>query len=260
VKRCISSGERLVARGRSCAPGVEMPTHLPLGDFRTNYTRQMLVSALVGESGLLYLYVVRESEVSEQGIRIKGAPNMNGGCITLCTCKGKMRTYLNAPEWPGNWVAGITSELRGNTGHLLAYMMRVEHAFESYTEMCSFLSQDTLHAKSAHIHPNGDVFVPLTDRRLTGAERFDPRHYRPPVRRHAHEHPDDSKRNKGNPRWWRDVDDTIGGKRPAYLFGDDRMSFVWSRPLIRVGNFAQTQGEKRFDTLREFLDACEDIA
>src|SRR5437870_251378 len=73
-----------------------------------------------------YSYVIttvsnRDGELKQFGC----GPNLQGGLLTMCTCKGRMRTFRMVV--PGTWIAGFTdrSEKHGNVRNSLFYMARV---------------------------------------------------------------------------------------------------------------------------------------
>ena len=89
------------------------------------------------EPDAVYAYIMSSSSVVLDGVNLlrKGTgPNFQGGYITLCTCKHRMRTTLPADEWRGTWVAGFTSVECGGR-HWLLYLGKVKEAYESQSEL-----------------------------------------------------------------------------------------------------------------------------
>jgi hypothetical protein len=71
-----------------------------------------LARRLRKSEGAAYSYVVKSVRMDDSGRYSEqhgSAPNFQGSCLTLCTCKHQMRTSLACPDWRGIWVAGCTS-------------------------------------------------------------------------------------------------------------------------------------------------------
>lgn len=176
------------------------------------------------------------------------APNLEGGLITLCTCKHFMRAGRDVDRWPGQWIAGFTSVGRdGWDRHYLVYVMRVEHAFASHAELWAWLQEKGVESsKAADQNTYGDVYRPVDPEGDAHAWR----NYHPPSEGHPHCKPQD---------WHRDIwDETaeLWRRRPsALLVGDPRLSFVWDRPMVYLpGKLART---KRFTLDSLLADLCE---
>src|SRR5260370_29241064 len=65
------------------------------------------LSRIDKRQGIAYSYVVttvsnRDGEFRQYGC----GPNFQGGLLTICTCKGRMRTYPGVLR--GTWIAGFT--------------------------------------------------------------------------------------------------------------------------------------------------------
>lgn len=174
------------------------------------------------EQTTTYCYVV--DTVKNEGGRLvqrESAPNFQGGLITLCTCKHRMRTSRSPCDWEGTWIAGFTGVGAAGGRNALVYLTRVANAFESHYDL--WYSQGTpetaKQAKSARSSKCGDLFQPL--KRLS--DPFDPRDYHQPCDDHCHCGDD----------WHRDVNYTgYSERRAALLVGDPAYSFLWSRPTI----------------------------
>lgn len=98
-------------------------------------SRARLAQMIEGGSDAVYAYIM-SSVVLEGGnlLQTGTGPNFQGDYITLCTCKHRMRTGLPAGQWPGMWVAGLTSVECGGR-HWLFYLGKVEDAYESQSEL-----------------------------------------------------------------------------------------------------------------------------
>jgi len=193
------------------ATGLGRNMNVPLSRLRAR--------AAGGES--IYYYVVtsirrRNGEFIQKGC----GPNFQGGLITLCTCKHRMRTSVDIDEWKGTWIAGFTTSSAGKGRNFLVYLMRVEHAFASHHDLwfSTAISSETKRAKAVHLDRFGDIFRPrnkTTDPRATNS-------YLPPCKDHCHAE-----------RWEKDVSyEGYGGRRAALLVGDLTRSFLWNRPLL----------------------------
>lgn len=108
-------------------------------------------------------------------------PNFQGGYITLCTCKHRMRASLPRKEWEGKWVADLTSVKCGGK-HWLFYLAKVKEAYESQSELwySHSLPEDRRQAKSARCPRLGDLYEPKSE--LDSMARFDPKQYPLPNR------------------------------------------------------------------------------
>ena len=85
-------------------------------------------------SSAVYSYVVDTVQYEEGLLYQTGSgPNFQGGLVTLCSCKHKMRTYFTADSWEGVWIAGYTGSTDLGENRLF-YLMRVHQAFGSHQE------------------------------------------------------------------------------------------------------------------------------
>src|SRR5947207_1314946 len=108
-----------------------------------NRTRPELVKQLGGAEGGAYSYIVKSVRMDDSGQHFEqfgAAPNFQGGCLTLCTCKHQMRTSLGCRDWAGTWVAGFTSrcldvDAVSKRRHWLFYLTRVRKAYASHAEL-----------------------------------------------------------------------------------------------------------------------------
>jgi hypothetical protein len=212
--------------------------------------KSQLAGLTGGESDAVYAYIMSSVVLDGDTLRQKGTgPNFQGGYITLCTCKHRMRTSLPSDEWPNKWVAGFTS-VRCGGRHCLFYLAQVKNAHESQAELwySDALPKRTRREKSASYSKLGDLYEPKPE--LDSMTRFDPGHYHPPIAGHRHHtHACDN-------GWRIDIDYSrkrlkLKAKRAASLLvGDPRFSFLWSKPLLYVsGSWRQTI----YGTLDEFF-------
>lgn len=217
---------------RSVAMGQQVqafPDSGPLTE-NLNLTLPELARRIRKAEGAAYSYVVKSVRTDDSGRHFDqhgSAPNYQGGCLTLCTCKHQMRTRRDSPGWKGIWVAGFTSRLLHAGRHWLFYLTRVQEAYESHAELWESLDTATRAKKSARDNFLGDVFAPRG--KVAGEARFDPRRYRTPTR-HSH------RRNSCDNGWHNDIDywcaDRYG--RPSLLVGDPLLTFIWESPVIRL--------------------------
>ncbi len=173
-------------------------------------------------------------------------PNFQGGLITLCTCKHRMRTFMDPDRWNGIWIAGFTSLPTGDGVNSLIYLMRVAHAFESHRDLwfSTAIPAGAKRAKAAHLDPFGDIYKPRARR----IDPWDKDRYVPPSRNHCHV--------KG---WARDIAyEGVGARRAALLVGDPHKSFLWNRPVIYYsGRLHRGQKKCKLDDLLAQLKTGE---
>ena len=192
----------------------------------TNGQLRQFICDHADEAQLVYCYVVKSIK-EEDGHFVQGgsAPNVQGGCCTLCTCKHQMRTARCADDWTGVWVAGFTSRQKDMRPHKLFYLMRVGWAFDSHRELWNDeLWKDRRQfdrtAKAAHKNRLGDLFRPIN----ADGDAYDPASYEQPCPGHSHE------QNNG---WHKDVSyHRYRGRPAALLVGDPEFTFIWRRPRI----------------------------
>jgi hypothetical protein len=214
-----------------------------------------LAETVEGHSDAVYAYVMSTVVLEEGELRQTGTgPNFQGGHITLCTCKHRMRTSLASEDWPNKWIAGFTS-LDCGRHHWLFYLAKVREAFESQSELwySGSLSDHALEEKSARHSELGDLYEPK--RELGSLSRYDPNSYHTPISGHSH-HADDS-----DHLWRIDIDYSrkklkIKAKRQSsLLIGDPEFSFLWRTPTLYVhGNWRQTIYEGLVDFLDDLIE------
>jgi len=186
---------------------------------------------------MVYCYIIATIENRDgRFVQHGSGPNFQGGVISLCTCKHRMRAFKDSRDWEGVWIAGFTGVAAGRGRNTLVYLMRVAHAFDSHAAIWTSkdIPTETKQAKAAHLHPFGDIFQPKDYSR----DPFDPHGYIAPHRRHVH----------GSHRGWHnDIDYSgRGGRRAALLFGDATASYLWDRPRLALP-FRLHQGQKKAD-------------
>lgn len=202
--------------------------------------------------GDAYCYTMTSVRSIDGAMRQCGSgPNIQGGYVTLCTCKRYMRTFRNPEDWRGVWIIGMSGTAAG-VGHAVFYMMKVQAAFESHYDLwhADLLSASAKRAKSASRHRLGDLYEPSS--RNVGP--FDPDSYKEPDDDHSHYK---KPHGKNRPEWQEDIDYVgMARRRPALLVGDPEMSFIWETPLI-YPRFKTHRGQKRFK-LDEFTALFEE--
>lgn len=184
-----------------------------------------------------YSYVMSTVRFRDRRFQHAGpGPNFQGGLLTLCTCKHRMRSARSVEEWPGCWVAGFSGLQAGGGKNALVYLTRVRRAFESAAELwfSEELSDIARQAKAANRTPFGDLFEPSDAAHL---RPFEPSSYRCPTEEHCHYE---------NAAWHRDIDYVgFGGRRAALLVGEPALTFLWDRPLVFFEPFSIGRNHRR---------------
>ena len=201
------------------------------------------------QEATVYCYVIATIQFDGgEFLQTGSAPNFQGDLITLCTCKHFMRTFLDAPDWRGKWIAGFTGIKAGTDGNAMVYMMRVAHAFESHRDLwlSEALTSAAKEAKAADCDKFGDVYRPTSGR----GNPFDPADYQAPVQNHVHAE---------DGEWHKDIDRVgCAGRRPALLVGQVGHSFLWSKPMLCYSS-ALHRGQKK-STLETLLKQMQDLS
>lgn len=202
----------------------------------------------------VYSYIVRSIAVGDQFEQWGTAPNFQGGCITLCTCKHQMRSRLPTKEWRGKWLAGFTSRAHGGD-HWLFYLAKIESAYESHAKLWNLLPNSVRQAKSSRCFQLGDLHEPKGN--LIDTNQFDPADYHTPVSGHSH------RRNACDNGWIIDIDyrrkknlKKKPQRRSALLVCEPRLSFLWKSPKIRLKE-NHVRDYQRWETLDDFLAALK---
>ena len=183
----------------------------------------------------LYYYVVDTVEYEDGRMYQTGSgPNFQGGLVTLCSCKHKMRTY--SAMAPGVWVAGFTNVAVLGRNRLF-YLMKVGETFSSHSEYWNSptIPEEAKTAKAADAERLGDIYRPRGDTEPP----YSPYSYFEPCKNHVHCEPGD---------WKKDVNYPVqSGRRPTLLVGDPQFSFIWDR--IRITSSTRIGRGDRLATL-----------
>lgn len=227
----------------NCSKSITKSEQTISAKFLVNYSSKLLQKKIKDHlDEPIYYYIIRSVDLENNKFIQKGSgPNFEGDIITLCTCKHKMRTYPNIDQ--GTWIAGITSKNIGsNLGNYIYYLARINETFNSHYELWEYFKKhapNTLKLKSSVQNPLGDIFFP---KNKTINDMFDPDEYRKPIQGHSHQ------------KNWHD-DIKIRYKKPSKLIVfDPKYSFVWKSPVIKINPNKLTQGQRRKDTITEFLN------
>jgi hypothetical protein len=219
--------------------------------YHFNLEKERLRRLIEDRSQPVYAYVMSSLMLVDGNLMQWGTgPNLDGGCITLCTCKHRMRTSLPPAEWPGKWIAGFSS-IRCGGRHWLFYLGQIREAYASQSELWHALPVKTRQAKSAKVSRQGDLYEPKG--KLDFKTAFNPANYHPPLSGHRH-HP--------GGKWRIDIDYRLkklkrhGARRPSLLVADPEFSFVWRTPSLYVD---ARWRQRNYVTLHHFLqDLKED--
>lgn len=241
MKNCAP---RVVQRKRICKPSRRSAS----GDAKEpleQVSLSELQRLLRGTAATVYAYVVDTVRIRNQRFEQQGcAPNIQGGMISLCTCKHRMRTFRDAGTWRGFWIAGFSGHAKSPFGNLLYYLMKVGPAFSSHSD--AWRSQEIpgamKHAKSVRHNPIGDMYEP----RPGFKDPLLPSSYYSPCKGHAHD---------GD--WHNDVSYSAYGRPAALLFGEPGRSWHWSAPRIRLAS-KLPRNYKKFE-LAKLLSLIEEV-
>ncbi len=227
------------------------PTHQPFPQAmepgrNLNLPLSRLSDCAAGQA-LVYSYVIASMRKrDEEFVQTGCGPNFQGGLITLCTCKHRMRTFLDLDRWNGIWLAGFTSLPTGDGANFLIYLMRVAQAFASQRDLwfSTAIPAGAKRAKAAHLDRFGDIYRPRARR----IDPWDKDGYVPPSRNHCHAE-----------SWEKDITyEGVGDRRPALLVGDPQNSFLWNRPMIcYLGRLHRGQRKCTLDDLLAQLKTGE---
>lgn len=193
----------------------------------------------------LYSYVVESVRRSEGALRHHGSgPNIEGGLLTLCTCKYRLRTYPGVAV--GTWIAGFSGSRQARNSrpaqrNTLFFLTRVQYTFESQMALwrSPLIPETTKRRKSSRRSRLGDFFEP----RRNAEDPFDIRAYHPPMQGHSHD----------GHRWHEDIEyPTKVGRRPAILVGDPQYTFVWTDALVECSQ-KLGRAARKYSTMQDFL-------
>jgi hypothetical protein len=211
----------------------------PTTGMHLDLNKARLAHMIEDESDAVYAYVMSTVVLERNQLWQTGTgPNFQGGYITLCTCKHRMRTSLSCEGWPNKWIAGFTS-LDCGRRHWLFYLGKVKEAYESHAELwySGLLPDQTLRAKSARHSPLGDLYEPKSE----SGSVYDPVNYHTPILGHRHH------KTVNGHMWQIDIDYSrkkfkVKAKRqPSLLVCDPEFSFLWREPRLYVdGRWRQT--------------------
>jgi hypothetical protein len=196
---------------------------------------------------VVYSYIIASMRNHNgQFVQTGCGPNFEGGVITLCTCKHRMRSFLNPDQWNGIWIAGFTSLPTGDGKNFLIYLMRVAHAFASQRDLwfSTAIPAAVKQVKAAHRNRLGDLYQP----RGKEIAPWDPHGYVPPCPNHRHAE-----------GWATDINyEGVGARHAALLVGDPHQSYLWNRPMIHyAGRLHRGQKKSTLDGLLGQLKAGE---
>lgn len=215
-----------------------------------NPTLQIIEKAL-GRNAVIYAYVMT-SVTKENGLlKHDGCgPNIEGGVITLCTCKHHMRSaghWLEDSKRASNkWVAGFTDNKAG--GNVLFYLMKINEVYESHADLWrAFLQQGRkkiLDVKNTTKNPFGDVYQPKNIGKCISEIRYEQESYEYPIAGHAHEE-----------AWREDVNyEGYGKQQAALLVGESANSFVWTKETV-FSKSPLPRSTKKYGNPADFLNA-----
>ncbi len=199
-----------------------------------------------------YSYVLTTAKYKEGKFQQHGsAPNFEGGVLTLCTCKHRMRA-LGPPSnqekpWKDYWITGFTSKSQYKEKQWLFYLAKIQKSYESHSDIwhCKELWKNYSRIeKCVSENPLGDIFEPENDKKLENKDRYEPTNYSNPCESHSH--------GKGS-QWHDDI------KEYKYKYKENekkkhhnllaaaepKQTFIWTKPAIHY-KAKITQGCKKF--------------
>ena len=201
-----------------------------------------LNTKICSERAEVYCYVVATiNNQNDLFFQTGSAPNFQGDMISLCTCKHFMRTFMDAEDWEGKWIAGFSGVAAGNGDNALVYLMKVGYAFKSHKSLwfSDEIPEETKQAKFARINKFGDIYQPKDQM----SDEFAAQSYFQPVDNHVH---------CNNNGWHNDINyEGCKGRKAALLIGDPEYSFLWNQPMIYYKGHLH-RGQKKSD-LQTFL-------
>lgn len=189
----------------------------------------------------VYYYIIKSVALENNKFVQKGSgPNFEGGVITLCTCKHYMRTFSKIDQ--GIWIAGITSKNIGSKfENYIFYFARIKRTFNSQYELWKYFKKNdsnTIQVKSSVNNPLGDIYIP---KNKSIHDEYNPNEYNNPIKGHSHQN-----------TWSDDI--KVRYKKPSKLLVfDPELSFVWNNPIVKLKPHKLTQGQRRKNTISEFL-------
>ncbi len=167
----------------------------------------------------IFTYKLSTISIENNALRQTGsAPNIEGGIITLCTCKHYHRSRNSQQQWENRWIAGFTTiGITPKRVPHLFYLMKVQKTYTSQKEIYNNLPKHIINKKNTKNNTFGDIYQP----KPTIEDPYDPTHYCEPTKTHSHYR---------KCEWHKDI--SYKGKRHLMIVGDPKQSYLWSKPLI----------------------------
>ena len=199
-----------------------------------------------------FSYVIRTVKLDHETMTFEqhgSAPNFQGDCLTLCTCKHQMRASQTAEDWQGVWLAGVTSRTILDRKHWLFCLAKIESAYESHADLWANMKGESRNEKAGHTHYLGDIFKPKTPLPTANA-RFSPLRYVSPSD-HVHRWRDEYGWNND---WHNDINYHLAHKygHPPLLVADPLLTFIWNEPMIQFAE-DHCRNYLKWDSLRELM-------
>lgn len=226
---------------------------IPDDVFSLNTTIEIIEDAL-GSDAVIYAYVMTSVTKENGSLKHQGCgPNIEGGLITLCTCKHYMRS---AKHWlddssknaSNKWVAGFTDNKNG--GNVLFYLMKIGEVYESHADLWrAFLQQGRqkiLDVKNSSSNPLGDVYQPKDIEKCFLGIQYKQESYENTIA--GHEHDGD---------WRKDINyEGYGKQQAAMLVGEAVNSFVWTKEMV-FSKLPLPRSTKKYGNPEDFLNSLK---
>lgn len=204
------------------------------------------------EKGNVFCYKLTTVMQAGEKLEQRGCgPNFQGARITLCTCMRYHRTWPSISV--GTWIAGFTGN---NSGNKLFYLMRVQHATETFSKLWDSGWLPDRRAKSSRYHVFGDLYQPLST--ATAIDPHDPALYYPPRHGHKHDYVAVPARDGVAPvlEWHKDINKFAPRKPHKLLVGEPGKSFIWRHPRYSYKDKPHPRFQL-FGTVAEFYEHLE---
>lgn len=173
-------------------------------------------------------------------------PNIEGGIVSLCTCKHRMRSYItDIEEWEGNWIAAFCSK-KGRENALF-YLMKIEKAYESNFSFWNDLTKDQKIVKSTNRNIFGDIYEPKYS--IVSFQEHNQSFYLPSKEYHRHNFQD---------RVY-DIEKKFWDRYPKLLRGKTRKSFIWNKPLLKSQYREHTKFRQKYFRIDDFIKQLRNI-
>jgi hypothetical protein len=214
-----------------------------------------LKEKIKSDQNKVYSYVLMSVEIDHTYATFQqrgSGPNFQGGALTLCTCKHRMRASLPSDDWKGVWVAGFTSRTIYDGKHWLFYLAKIESGYESHSDLWYAMTAGIRNSKAADRHFLGDVFRPKAPQ-LTGAARYKPTRYVMPTD-HTH------RLRPGDSRWKNDISYCHADKygHPALLVAAPKQTYLWDEPIIYF-DAPHCRNFQKWGSLSQFLGQLREV-